>query len=141
MRSYAAAGTCTDGDCTYESTDTDCDTNEICTDGICYAIADAFEPDSADSPVMLTENGSTSRSIDPSSDEDFFEFTIYVSASVTLETSGTSGDTKLYLYNEAGAEIGYNDDGGAQASFLALIPPLKPGPISQRSPTILPLAQ
>ena len=112
VRSYAAAGTCTDGDCTYESTDTDCDTNEICTDGICYAIADAFEPDSADSPVMLTENGSTSRSIDPSSDEDFFEFTIYVSASVTLETSGTSGDTKLYLYNEAGAEIGYNDDGG-----------------------------
>lgn len=112
VRSYASAGECTDGVCEYATTDTDCGELEICTGGICYAIADAFEPDSADAPVVLTSVGDTSRSIDPSDDEDFFEFTIYVDASVTLETSGTSGDTKLYLYNDSGSELAYNDDGG-----------------------------
>ena len=73
---------------------------------------DGDEPDSAESPIVVTENGMTSRSIEPSSDEDFFEFTIYVSSNVTLETSGTSGDSKLYLYDESGNQIAYNDDGG-----------------------------
>ena len=113
VRTYVAAGTCSEGNCSYASTDTDCEENEICTNGVCYAIADAFEPDSAESPLILTEVGTTSRSIDPSSDEDFFQFTIFVEASVILETSGTSGDTKLYLYNASGTEIAYNDDGGS----------------------------
>ena len=56
---------------------------------------DGDEPDSAESPIVVTENGMTSRSIEPSSDEDFFEFTIYVSSNVTLETSGTSGDSNF----------------------------------------------
>ena len=113
VRTYAAAGTCSEGNCSYESTETDCAENEICTDGVCYAIADAFEPDSADSPQVLTASQTVDRSIDPSSDEDFFSFTIYVDASVVLETSGVSGDTKLYLYNDVGTQIDYNDDGGA----------------------------
>ena len=67
-----------------------------------------------------TESGvAQNHSISPPGDLDYFTFDLEVPSTVVLRTSGTSGDTKLYLLNSEGAQINYNDDGGD--GFFSLI--------------------
>ncbi|MEC9465183.1 MAG: pre-peptidase C-terminal domain-containing protein, partial [Myxococcota bacterium] len=48
----------------------------------------------------------------PSGDEDYIVFYIDRRLDVTLETSGGSGDTELYLYTENYSQITFDDQGG-----------------------------
>lgn len=81
---------------------------------------DIYEPNNEVAQAKPIESGeSQNHSISPPGDLDYFTFVLDVPSSVTLETSGTSGDTKLYLLNSDGAQINYNDDGGE--SFFSKI--------------------
>ena len=81
---------------------------------------DVYEPNNDISEAQPIESGvAQNHSISPAGDVDYFTFDLEVPSSVVLRTSGTSGDTKLYLLNSEGAQINYNDDGGD--GFFSLI--------------------
>lgn len=55
----------------------------------------------------------------PANDLDWFTFSLTTPGDVTLETSGTSGNTRINLYNGALTQIGTDDDSGTgQFSML-----------------------
>ena len=51
--------------------------------------------------------------LNPADDEDWLTFTLTRTSSVTATTSGASGDTRLWLYDDALNELAFDDDGGA----------------------------
>ncbi|MEM6702000.1 MAG: PPC domain-containing protein [Acidobacteriota bacterium] len=74
---------------------------------------DAFEPDNSSGQASLIEDGDTqAHKICPAGDEDWVTFSFAASSSVTLETSGNSGDTRLTLYDSGLQQIDFDDDGG-----------------------------
>lgn len=75
---------------------------------------DVYEPDGSPGEAYTMPHNHTSafRSIEPVGDEDWFRFSLSSSAQVVLETSGPSGDTRLWLYDSGLAQIDFDDDGG-----------------------------
>jgi len=85
--------------------------------GVAVVHGDQFEDD--DSPsratLIVTDGTSQEHSIHIGSDVDWVKFTLAEKSSVTIETDGPSGDTRMWLYgpNNWSNEIEYDDDGGA----------------------------
>lgn len=54
-------------------------------------------------------------SIEPASDVDYVQFTVTQDSTVVIETSGSTGDSMIYLHDAGGNELASNDDwdGGA----------------------------
>lgn len=71
--------------------------------------------------------------ISPSSDNDYFVFTVPANTSVTLTTHSVGdmgscpGDTELWVYNNAGTQIGYVDDSWAGLCSQLTVGPLAAG--------------
>ena len=78
--------------------------------------ADSFEVDDSPSQAnwIATDGTVQQHTIHEAGDTDWVRFRLDTSAAVTLETTGTSGDTKLYLYREGDTSnyIEYDDDDG-----------------------------
>jgi hypothetical protein len=82
-------------------------------DGYRRSSGDAYEPDDAyDQATTIIPDVPQEHSIDPVGDEDWVKFTLSQESEVVLETSGPSGDTRMWLYNNGLTQIEYNDDGG-----------------------------
>ena len=77
--------------------------------------ADAFEPDdSAGQASAIASGVPQSHSLCPAGDEDWTTFTLSETSGVTLETTGASGDTRMWLYDSTGtSQIEFDDDGGS----------------------------
>jgi len=78
---------------------------------------DAYEPDDTyDLATEILSGSPQNHNINESgTDVDWVFFVLYQESSIVLETSGSSGDTLLYLYNTSGVPttyITYNDDSG-----------------------------
>ncbi|MHA1287493.1 MAG: BspA family leucine-rich repeat surface protein [Candidatus Thorarchaeota archaeon] len=72
---------------------------------------DTYEPDDNYVDANWIYDGSPqAHSIAPVGDEDWVKFTLASESGVTLETSGSSGDTRMWLYNSILSEIEFNDD-------------------------------
>jgi hypothetical protein len=81
---------------------------------------DTFEPDDSSGDAKRINNGiSQSRSIIPATDQDWAYFDLTATVEVTLETIGSSGDTRMWLYNNAFTEIEFDDDDGTD--FFSII--------------------
>lgn len=66
----------------------------------CAASADGFEPDNNFIQAKPIWNGSAqTHSIYPVGDEDWVKFTLPRECNVVIETSGTAGDTRMWLYD------------------------------------------
>lgn len=88
---------------------------------------DTFEPDNSSTEAKLLRNGiSQSRSIVPATDQDWAYFDLTATVEATLETSGSSGDTRMWLFNGSLAQIAFDDDGGTD-SFSLIRLTLAPG--------------
>ena len=93
---------------------------------------DFYEPD--DTPancIPLLLNSHTQRSLYPVGDWDYFTFTIVNTYNITLEISGTDGDTEMWLFwdpaNEGASIIDYADDGGVGGFSKIVQNNLSPG--------------
>lgn len=74
---------------------------------------DSYEPDdSAAQASPIASGSSQNHSICPAGDEDWVSFTLGGESGVALETSGPSGDTRMWLYDSGLSLLEYNDDGG-----------------------------
>ena len=77
--------------------------------------ADAYEADNSMAAAKVIRNGQTQRrSIHLAGNVDWAKFTVGSRGArdVRLQTSGSSGDTQLYLYNRAGTRLKYDDNSG-----------------------------
>lgn len=75
--------------------------------------ADAYEPDgSAAQASPIVSGAPQTHGICPAGEEDWVTFTLGESSAVTLETSGASGDTRLWLFNSALSLVEFDDDDG-----------------------------
>ncbi len=94
------------------------------------ATPDAYESD--DTPEMAYDItgivGPQARSIHAEDDVDWAKFTVSAESLVTLETSGASGDTRMWLYGPGNAtsQIEYDDDSGP-GSFSSITRVLSAG--------------
>jgi regulation of enolase protein 1 (concanavalin A-like superfamily) len=79
-----------------------------------------YEPnDSASTARTIVINQPQVHSIYPISDEDWMTFTLSKDSAITLATSGNSGDTEMWLYNEDLQQLDYdNDTGQGDFSFI-----------------------
>ena len=87
------------------------------------AAQDAYEPDNVYTSATVLVDGvpQESHSISPANDVDWFTFTLTGPHTVTLETSGPSGDTRMWLYESDGSTlIEFDDDDGAGAFSMIL---------------------
>ena len=76
-------------------------------------VVDGYEPDDASGTASALERNTTQRhSICPAGDEDWTTFTLGADSQVVLETSGVTGDTRMWLYDASLNQIEFNDDGG-----------------------------
>ncbi|CAK8713637.1 hypothetical protein GMJAKD_02870 [Candidatus Electrothrix aarhusensis] len=74
---------------------------------------DSFEPDnSSSSATTINPSFSQNHSIIPEDDEDWLKFTLNSPSNITIETTGESGDTELWLYDDSLTQINYDDNGG-----------------------------
>jgi V8-like Glu-specific endopeptidase len=88
---------------------------------------DAYENDDSWSQASWLHDGlPQTHDIIPASDVDWARFTLYEHSTVTLETAGLTGDTRMWLYSSALEEIAYDDDGGA-GYFSRIYTALPPG--------------
>jgi hypothetical protein len=80
--------------------------------GVCSpGCPDAYEPDNNSSQATVLLSGVPQiHSICPVGDEDWYTLTITSESEVVIETSGPSGDTRMWLYDSSLNEIEYNDD-------------------------------
>lgn len=75
---------------------------------------DSFEPDDSAADASLIASGSIqAHSLCPAGDEDWAFFTLGAESAVTLETSGASGDTRMWLFNSSLGQLEFDDDGGS----------------------------
>ena len=90
-------------------------------------VADSYEPDNSTGAAKLISNNVTqNRNLHQIGDVDFVRFVLGSSTTITLETSGSLGDTRLYLYNSSGTQIAFDDDGGA-GTFSKIVRALTAG--------------
>jgi hypothetical protein len=84
------------------------------------ASPDSYEPDNdAPSATPISSGISQTHNIYPVGDEDWVTFTLTEESEVVIETSGPSGDTRMWLYDETLTELEYNDDyGGTLWSYI-----------------------
>ena len=74
---------------------------------------DGWEPDNSSGQANTIFSGSPQvHSICPIGDQDWVKFTLAAPSAVTLETSGPTGDTRMWLYNSSLVEIEYDDNDG-----------------------------
>jgi putative hemolysin len=77
---------------------------------------DAYEPDNTWEQATLISDGSPqTHSIVPAADVDWVMFTLSAESEVVIETSGASGDTRMWLYDSDLTELEYDNDGGADS--------------------------
>jgi hypothetical protein len=80
---------------------------------------DIYEDDDTSGQASWIYSGTPqTHSIVPVGDVDWVKFYLGAESAVTLETSGASGDTELWLYNSSVSQIDYDDDGGTNAFSL-----------------------
>jgi len=88
---------------------------------------DGYESDNTFATAKtITVGSSQSRSIAPTGDVDYARFSISYGYSLIMETSGSSGDTVMYLYYDDQTLITSNDDGGS-GTFSRIAITLGPG--------------
>lgn len=76
---------------------------------------DAYEPDDTFGQANDILSGSPqTHSIAPATDVDWVWFSLSEESEVVIETSGPSGDTRMWLYDSSLNEIEYDDDGGSE---------------------------
>jgi pimeloyl-ACP methyl ester carboxylesterase len=84
---------------------------------------DSYEPDDSAAAAKTITNGQTqNRSIHVAGNVDWVKFTVAAGASnLRIETSGSSGDTQLWLYgpNSSTSQLAYDDDDGT--GYFSLI--------------------
>ena len=89
-------------------------TSEQVTVSAASCAPDVFEPDDSDSEASsIAHNSNQTHNICPADDEDWLTFTLADDSGVVLETTGVSGDTRMWLYDAGIGEIEFNDDGGS----------------------------
>lgn len=83
---------------------------------------DRYEPDDSSTQATLITNGETqNHNIFPADEFDWLYFTLDAPSAVTLETSGPSGDTRMWLYDSNLTEIEFNDDWGTTGYYFSRI--------------------
>jgi hypothetical protein len=76
--------------------------------------ADGYEPDDSSGQASPIASGSSqAHSLCPAGDEDWASFTLGDESGVEIETSGPSGDTRMWLYDASLAQIELDDDSGS----------------------------
>ncbi len=94
-------------------------------------IVDPYVDDTPYDSYFIILNYNYERSLYPVGDHDYFTFTIFIEYNITLETTGTSGDTVMSLFtdpeDEVTSEIAYNDDGGVDQFSKIILTNLPPG--------------
>ncbi|MCP4204121.1 MAG: matrixin family metalloprotease [bacterium] len=76
--------------------------------------ADAFEPDDGSAQAnAITSGVPKSHGICPAGDDDWSTFTLAAESQVSLETSGASADTRMWLRDAAASQIEFDDDDGS----------------------------
>ncbi|MHA1280181.1 MAG: DNRLRE domain-containing protein [Candidatus Helarchaeota archaeon] len=89
---------------------------------------DIYEPDNDYSSAKTIIPGETqTHSIQPVGDVDWVKFTLDSTSDVVIETSGNSGDTRLYLYDSNLNQIAFDDDSGAGYFSKIIVNDLSPG--------------
>jgi immune inhibitor A len=74
---------------------------------------DAFEPDDdSASANPITSGIPQTHNIYPVGDEDWVTFTVTKESEIVLETSGPSGDTRMWLYDASLTQLEFDDDDG-----------------------------
>jgi hypothetical protein len=74
---------------------------------------DAYEPDDTSGQANSIYDGTPqTHSIVPADDVDWVMFTLSVESEVVIETSGASGDTRMWLYDSGLTELEFDDDDG-----------------------------
>ncbi|MCH9022270.1 MAG: DVUA0089 family protein, partial [Planctomycetes bacterium] len=75
---------------------------------------ETYEPDDTSGQASVINSGvAQTHSIIPAADVDWVTFTLSEESQITIETSGASGNTRMWLYNSGLTLIEFNDDGGA----------------------------
>jgi hypothetical protein len=75
---------------------------------------DSYEPDDTSGQAQWIFDGSAqTHSIVPVGDVDWVKFSLSDESEVVIETSGTSGDTRMWLYDGSLNELEYSDDEGS----------------------------
>ncbi len=75
---------------------------------------DSYEPDNASGQASWIYSGSPqTHSIVPTGDADWLKFSLFARSEIVMETSGPSGDTRMWLYDSDLNELESNDDGGS----------------------------
>jgi Leucine-rich repeat (LRR) protein len=96
------------------------DTAEVTiTDNDPACTLDTYEFDDTSSQARTISSGATqNHSICPVGDKDWIKFTLSNPSAIQLETAGSTGDTKMWLYNNSLSEIEYDDDDGTDRFSL-----------------------
>ena len=82
-------------------------------DAAIAAVPDGYEPDDTSAQATSISSGSPqTHSISPAGDVDWVTFTLLGTSGVVIETSGPSGDTRMWLYDNGLSEIEFDDDDG-----------------------------
>jgi hypothetical protein len=77
---------------------------------------DPFEPDNTwDQANWIYDGSPQTHSIVPVGDVDWVKLSLSAKSEVVIETSGASGDTRMWLYDSNLNELEYNDDGGSNS--------------------------
>lgn len=75
---------------------------------------DGFEPDDSSGAASSIASGSPqAHSICGAGDEDWVTFTLSQESEVVLETSGSSGDTRMWLFDSGLSLVEFDDDDGS----------------------------
>jgi C1A family cysteine protease len=78
------------------------------------SVGDSYELDDTwDQANWIYDGSSQTHSIVPTGDVDWVKFSLSAQSEVVIETSGVSGDTRMWLYDTNLYELEYNDDGGS----------------------------
>jgi hypothetical protein len=75
---------------------------------------DGFEPDDSSGQASPISSGvPQTHDICPVGDEDWVRFDLPSQSAIILETSGSGGDTRMWLYDSGLNQIEFDDDGGS----------------------------
>lgn len=97
---------------------------------VIQSAGDAYEPDNTRSTARAIVKGQLQHhSIHAAGDEDWVQFAVGGSGvrNVRVETAGSSGDTQVWLFDAAGAQVAYDDNSGEGALSLITVDALVPG--------------